>query len=680
MTPGEAESCYHYRIMFLDFETASTTDLARCGAWAYMDDPFFDVICAGAAGLTGPVETWQYDDGTGVKSWLEARKPQLLVAHNLEFELKVLQKIGLGHWAQDCQLMDTACLSRRADTGSSLADSCKIWKTAEKSDAGKDLIKNYLCDFKPVPEDRLKEIVEYCAQDVRCLRELYSRLPQKGFFDSRDFLIHRGINERGFLADISTAEFLDDESTRALEHMTAAWTARALKYTQEGKGNPRSIKCRQALSLALGGTGRESWAKGTTDFDDAPAELKAFAEDFQDLAGAAFKKLGALRDQVSNDGRLRGAFIYQGQRTGRFASRGVQIHNLPRADYGYDEIQKFLLTRQTTLTGRSYLDLLRSAIRGVFIAPAGKKLVVGDFSQIELRLQALVTGEKWMLNAFAAGEDIYKQAAAKIFGITPAQVSPEQRSIGKVSTLALGYGAGARGLASGGFPAPAEMEQLRRTSAGWMTQDGIDIPGGFILAEEGWISAEEKLQLVVQQWRGARTKTTRAWRDLDNAAKRVLHAHTREAVPLSEYCTATLSMKPGTGAGDLLLMEVDIAGEQVRLIWPGVQIERENHPSDGYEREKITYRSGMKKCMLWGGIIFENICQSLAAHCLHLTLRACDAMGLEVVAHVHDEIIVECDGARAETVKAQLSHAMSLPQFNGLLASDIWIGDRYGKN
>jgi DNA polymerase-1 len=110
--------------------------------------------------------------------------------------------------------------------------------------------------------------------------------------------------------------------------------------------------------------------------------------------------------------------------TGRLASNDPNLQNIP----------------VRTVEGRR--------IREAFIAPPGHKLVSADYSQIELRIMAHISGDESLLRAFAQGEDIHRATAAEVFGVTPLEVSSDQRRIAKVINFGLIYGMSSFGLAS----------------------------------------------------------------------------------------------------------------------------------------------------------------------------------------------------------------------------------------
>lgn len=122
-------------------------------------------------------------------------------------------------------------------------------------------------------------------------------------------------------------------------------------------------------------------------------------------------------------GRVHTSFSQAGAATGRLASSEPNLQNIPiRTDEG-------------------------RRIRAAFIAPAGHRIVSADYSQIELRIMAHLSGDKGLLEAFAKGEDVHRATAAEVFGVTPLEVSGEQRRYAKVINFGLIYGMSAHGLA-----------------------------------------------------------------------------------------------------------------------------------------------------------------------------------------------------------------------------------------
>ena len=130
---------------------------------------------------------------------------------------------------------------------------------------------------------------------------------------------------------------------------------------------------------------------------------------------------GLLTAQAA-DGRVHSTFIQTEARTGRISSTEPNLQNIPiRTELG-------------------------SRLRGFFVAGAGKELVDADYSQIELRILAHITGDEAMQQAFLHGADIHRSTAAKIYHIPESEVTPQLRSASKAINFGIMYGKGAFSL------------------------------------------------------------------------------------------------------------------------------------------------------------------------------------------------------------------------------------------
>ncbi len=131
----------------------------------------------------------------------------------------------------------------------------------------------------------------------------------------------------------------------------------------------------------------------------------------------------SLIAEIAPDGRIHATFRQTVARTGRLSSDRPNLHNIPvRTDEG----RRF---------------------REAFVPSAGRRLLVADYDQVELRAIAHLSGDPGMLAAFASGEDIHRTVAGRVFGVAPEDVSHEQRSTAKMISYGLAYGMEAFGLA-----------------------------------------------------------------------------------------------------------------------------------------------------------------------------------------------------------------------------------------
>lgn len=224
-------------------------------------------------------------------------------------------------------------------------------------------------------------------------------------------------------------------------------------------------------------------AKGETKYAFAKTDValqKLLEHENQDVVDLVNARLSNKSSQVvtrvksfiemSERGALPIPIEYYAAHTGRWGgSDGLNVQNLNRnvlvnADTKYGQLvfyqgkaDRFV---QLLENGDVYLakhgavpnteeDLHVVGLRDAFKAPKGKVLVVLDLSQIELRMNAFVAGEQWVLDALVAKQDIYKVAAAKSFGVTYEEVTKSQRYVGKQQELLLGYGGGENAIIRG---------------------------------------------------------------------------------------------------------------------------------------------------------------------------------------------------------------------------------------
>jgi DNA polymerase I len=192
-------------------------------------------------------------------------------------------------------------------------------------------------------------------------------------------------------------------------------------------GSPRQLEQVLFDELGLPSTKRTKTARST----DASVleELKAqhpvveMILEHRQLAKLKSTYADALPGLVDADGRLHTTYSQAVASTGRLSSTDPNLQNIPIR----------------TALGRR--------IRSVFVAPPGKLLLAADYSQVELRILAHVSGDAGLKAAFAAGEDIHRSTAARVLGIAPEAVTPEQRSMAKMVNFGVAYGMSDFGLA-----------------------------------------------------------------------------------------------------------------------------------------------------------------------------------------------------------------------------------------
>ena len=363
--------------------------------------------------------------------------------------------------------------------------------------------------------------------------------------------------------------------------------------------------------------------------EDLPLKVRRVLELRRALGKTSTKKYQAMAEAVCKDGRLRGILQFYGaNRTGRWAGRIVQTHNLPQNHI--DDIEfcrELVANRDFDAVEMCYGDtapIFSQLVRTAFIASPGCRFVVCDFSAIEARVLAWLAGEQWVLDAFQAGKDIYCETASMMYKVPVVKhgENGHLRAKGKVAVLACGYG--------GGIGAMKAMD-----SSG-------AIP-------------EEELQGAVDMWRKANPKIVKLWRLMEVGAKKAILENRPQSRPVKVPAAQKILFYMKEGA----LFMVLPSGR--RLCYQEAEVVT---MEDG--REHITYAGvnqetrRWERTETWGGKLSENLTQAAARDCLAVALLRVADLGYQVVMHVHDEMIVDVPNEDRDAYQ-KISKAMGLP-------------------
>lgn len=406
---------------------------------------------------------------------------------------------------------------------------------------------------------------------------------------------------------IAGALAIDSISTQRLLNEAQAMT---------GLSNPNSTA--QLLPwLATNGVDLPNLQKATVtetlEQEGIPETAKKVLQIRQQLGKTSIKKYVAMDTAKGADHRVRGLTQYYGaNRTGRWAGRMVQMQNLPR-NYlkTLDEARK--IVKQKNYEGLKMIygnvpDTLSQLIRTAFIPSDGHKFVVADFSAIEARVIAWLAGEQWVNEVFATHGRIYEATASQMFHVPVEKIkkgNPEYslRQKGKVATLALGY--------QGGTNALIAMGALNM---------GL---------------SEDELPDIVQRWRGANKRICDLWYAVEQTALSVMQTARPQAI------NGLIFALEGDVIYGQCFLTVQLPSGR-KLFYPGPFLQ-ENQ----FGRMAIHYYNVGQNTRKWeitstyGGKMTENIVQAIARDCLAETLKRIAAKGLQVVFHVHDEVIID---------------------------------------
>ena len=608
------------RELFIDIETYSDVDIRTAGLYPYVESDAFEVLTIQYAWGDGPVyilDLYNLDEDTAQEALDIADAlcdPAVLkIAHNNAFE-----RTALGKWAGKYmppeEWHDTMILAAMNGLPMSLeAAGAALQITDQKLDTGKALI-NYFCKpCKPTianggrarnlphhAPDKWEKFKQYGHRDVVAERQIYRRLEKFPIpeWERKVWNLDARINEGGVLIDRDLA------NAAVLVDLEFSETHRIEMQRLTGLDNPNSVAQLKEW-LAAVGVDAESLNKATVaDLKDRVKDptIRRVLQLRQLLGKTSTKKYQAMQTAACKDDRIRGLLQYYGAgRTGRWAGRLVQVQNLPQNHL--DQIGAVReLVRDRDLDTLEMIfdsvpDVLSQLIRTAFIAKPGHTFLVSDYAAIEARVIAYLAGEKWRMDVFAQGGDIYCSSASQMFKVPVEKhgINGHLRQKGKIAELACGYGGG----------------------VGALKAFGADKMG----------LTEEEMQTIVTQWRQASPTIPKFWRDTENAAKNAL-----------QYPGAPFAI---AGRGIIYRRDRDalrcrLPSGRILTYW-GARLEDGNIVFMGQNQTTRKW----ERTETWGGKLVENIVQAFARDCLAVALLRIAEAGYRVVFHVHDEVVVE---------------------------------------
>lgn len=486
---------------------------------------------------------------------------------------------------------------------------------------------------------------KYCIQDVVTEMEVERRLSAFPIPDTvqAEWEQDMRVNAAGVRLDMDLAggavAFSDAE--------TAGLLAQAKAVT--GLSNPNSpAQLKSWIGDNLGDV-PSSLSKAAVeellDREDLPPKVRAALELRQKLGKTSVSKYKAMLDCVCPDGRIRGLLQFYGaSRTGRWAGRLVQMQNLPRnyieeLDYARDLVKTGRVDELSLVFG-NVPDTLSQLIRTAFIPAEGHRFVVADFSAIEARVIAWLAGEHWRMQAFADGEDIYCASASRIYGVPVVKhgENGHLRQKGKIAELACGYGG----------------------SVGAMKAMG------------GANLTDEELKQIVDDWRKASPNIPRLWYRLENAAMDAI----RTGAPV--MANGLVFRYEGTPEGLRFLTIQLPSGRKLFYCNPFFGLNRFGNESLHYWGANT---GNWTELETYGGKLTENVVQAIARDCLAAAMKNIEAVGYQIVMHIHDEVILDVPVERADLDTVCKLMCQPIPWAEGLLLNaDGFVGDYYKKD
>ena len=645
--------------LWLDFETRSRCGLKTAGVYNYARDLSTEIICMSYAFGDEEVQTWVPKLPFPERVALHQGQ---IRAHNATFERLILWYVAQTNHRLE-QFYCTATQARANCLPGSLEDVGRAVSSKMKKDhRGSQLIRQLSIPradgtFNTDPF-LMDEMIGYCEQDVRTMREISLAMRDLSPEELADYHVNERINDRGVRVD----KELCDAAMQYAEAERVAIEALVAEISNGEIQSVRSPKMREWVLARVGedakklmvtfkdGEKKYSIDKtvranllALTDPEQVPpdvADMIQCADDLWASSVAKFQRLRSLADV--DDDRVRGAFVFAGgAATGRASSYGAQVHNFTRKC-----IKDAVGARQALVRGHSIVpaygkrvtDVLKGMLRPALIPAPGHTFVVADWSAIEARVTPWLSADpaaESVLDVFRAGGDIYKREAAGIFNTTPAAVDDEQRQIGKVAILSLGFAGGV-----GAFAAMARNY-------------GITLP-------------ESDAERIVKAWRRANPWAVRFWQKLEDGYMTALrNPGTEIRVGRIVYYADGTHLWYALPSGRI-------------LCYPFARIEK-----DGVSYLKASWKPAADatewpRARLWKGLACENITQAVANDVLRAALQQLEFITL----HIHDEIVLDVPNTAVAAAAEHLHEVMNTaPAWaKGLpLKADVKTMLRYGK-
>lgn len=616
----------------VDLETFSSVNLGKCGVYKYAESEDFEILFFGYSVDGSEVQVVDLAQGETIPDTvLSALTDETVTkwAFNAQFE-----RICLSRYLRDKGINVNPGKTGKSEglfLNPSSWHCTMIWSATlglpmslenvgtvlgldkQKLTEGKSLIKYFCLPCNPTKvnggrtrnkyfhdKEKWELFKSYNKRDVEVemsIQEKLSRFPVPDFL-WQEFYLDQTINDRGIEIDPLFVESAIKLDLEVKTHLMSE-----LKHIT-GLENPNSVlQMRSWLKkhgLEMESLGKKEVAK---ELKTVGKELAEVLQLRQQLAKSSVKKYTAMKNAACMDYRERGMFRFYGaNRTGRFAGRLVQLQNLPQ-NHLPDLAEARSLVKQGNVEALEMLyedipDTLSQLIRTAFIPRTGFKFIVADFSAIEARVLAWLAGEKWRMRVFAEGKDIYCSSASQMFSVPVEKhgVNGHLRQKGKIAELALGYGGSV-----GALKAMGALDMGVR---------------------------EDELQPLVDAWRLSNPMVTTLWWDVDRAVKQCVHEH----ISVRTH-NIVFTYKSG-----FLIIELP---SKRCLYYVKPRVEENKYGGESVTYEGVGSTKKWERLESYGPKFVENITQAIARDILLYAMQTLKEY--RIVAHVHDEAIIEAD-------------------------------------
>lgn len=599
----------------IDIETYSDVSLPDCGVHRYAASEQFEILLFAYSLNDEPTKI--IDLASGEKMPDEIMKLLtddfvIKTAYNAAFERNCINRyfgLSLKPEGWRCTLVQASMLSLPLSL-EGVGEALNLDK--KKMSEGKELIRFFCMPCKPsksnggrtrnLPSDEPEKwelFKTYCIRDVDVEKQIRNKLSKFPIPDREQelYCMDQRINDRGIMVD---PELITHAVACDLLYKE---TATKKAYEISGLENPNSVAQLKGW-LARKGIEIDSLAKAAVEelVENTDGDVAEMMKLRLALSKTSVKKYEAMERSVCPDGRVHGLLQFYGaNRTGRWAGRLVQIHNLPQ-----NHMEDLELARSIVKEGRydlvellydSIPDVLSELIRTAFVAKPGCRFIVSDFSAIEARVMGYLAGEGWVMEEFRGAGKIYEQTASKMFHIPIEEITKGSpyRARGKVASLACQYGGAEGALIS---------------------------MGALNFVEE------DELKGLVQSWRTANPHIVNYWYEIDGAVKAAVKERKMTKVGMVTVYYQSGMLKIALPSGRVL-----------SYVRPRMTVNRFGSESVSYEG--VGTNRKWTRIESYGAKFCENIVQATARDVLAEAMLRLEKKGFDIVCHIHDEVVLE---------------------------------------
>lgn len=599
----------------IDIETYSDVSLPDCGVHRYAASEQFEILLFAYSLNDEPTQIIDLASGEKIPDKIMEYLTDdsvIKTAYNAAFERNCINRffgLSLKPEGWRCTLVQASMLSLPLSL-EGVGEALNLDK--KKMSEGKDLIRYFCMPCKPtkanggrtrnLPSDAPEKwelFKTYCIRDVDVEKQIRNKLAKFPIPDREQklYCMDQRINDRGIMVD---QELIGHAVACDLLYKE---TVTKKAYEISGLENPNSVS---QLKDWLNEKGIEvdSLAKAAVEelVENTQGDVAEMMKLRLAMSKTSVKKYEAMERSVCPDGRVHGLLQFYGaNRTGRWAGRLVQIHNLPQ-----NHMEDLELARSLVKEGRYDLvellydstpDVLSELIRTAFVARPGCRFIVSDFSAIEARVMGYLAGEGWVMEEFRGAGKIYEQTASKMFHIPIEEITKGNpyRARGKVASLACQYGGAEGALIS---------------------------MGALNFVEE------EELKGLVQSWRTANPHIVNYWYEIDGAVKAAVKERKMTKVGMVTVYYQSGMLKIALPSGRVL-----------SYVRPRMTVNRFGSESVSYEG--IGTNRKWTRIESYGAKFCENIVQATARDVLAEAMLRLEKKEFDIVCHIHDEVVLE---------------------------------------